>query len=118
MAKPDTSAVGMPERSMNHQWQGDVIYCFHRRALPDNADWDAFLDTVAHNVRPNDKVRVLVNTEAAGPNAAQRQRMNELMNGLGSKLRVAVLTESVLARGIIQALSWMKPMVTTPTSWK
>ena len=107
MGRPDAAAVQRPHRTMSHQWHNAVIYVAHSSETPVNEDWDAFLDAVATYERSNGRVRFLVNTEMAGPNAAQRRKLNDLMNRLGSKLRVAVLSESMVVRGIIQALSWM-----------
>lgn len=71
-----------------------------------DSDWNIFLDAcdwaMSHN---NGKIRVLVVTEGAGPNAKQRQLSLD-RGWRGNRSPVAVVTDSQLARGIITVFAW------------
>jgi hypothetical protein len=49
--------------------------------------------------------RFLVETRGGGPDAKQRKVLAEAMKG--EDTRVAVMTDSLLARGILTALAWL-----------
>lgn len=49
--------------------------------------------------------RFLVETRGGGPDAKQRKALAELMRH--EDTRVAVLTDSIIARGILTALAWL-----------
>jgi hypothetical protein len=71
-----------------------------------DAEWIALLDGLqdamtAHNRR----VRVLVFTEGAGPNAVQRKLSIE-KGWENNQSPIAVVTKSMMVRGILTAFSW------------
>jgi stage II sporulation SpoAA-like protein len=71
-----------------------------------DSDWSDFLDACDLAMSQNNgKIRVLVVTEGAGPNAKQRQLSLE-RGWRGNRSPVAVVTDSQLARGIITVFAW------------
>lgn len=75
----------------------------HSEAAPDPAEWDVYAARL-HELHGADRVtRVLVFGEGPGPTASQRQKLHYKN---GKPVKVAVLTHSLLSRGIVTALSW------------
>jgi hypothetical protein len=73
----------------------------HAPEPPTDAEWDAYVDVLM--AQPFDGL--VVWTDGVGPNAGQRKR---LLARLGTREQLtAVITSSILARGIVTALSWV-----------
>lgn len=73
---------------------------------PSEKDWSEYLDYVAKSRGPNGTVtRTLVYSRGGIPSATQRKKLNELTAGL--VMKVAVLTDSSLACGVVRVLNWM-----------
>jgi len=75
---------------------------------PSDGEWDAYLDVLQHWGRPGEQ-RVLVVTLGGGPTTMQRARLMEMVrrNQLPEHAgRSAVVTSSLIARGIATAVSW------------
>jgi hypothetical protein len=63
----------------------------------------------------------LVFAEGRGPTPKQRKISNAIYgDGTGYQLRVAVVTESLMVRGAVTALSWFNPRIDAfkPTDWR
>ena len=80
-----------------------VLVAVHSANAPSDEEWAEYL---AFCMRlPSTCWRTLAVTEGGGPNAKQRRRMQEeyLRN---HRMRVAVVTDAFVVRGIVTALSW------------
>src|SRR5687767_2722084 len=88
-------------RSVQAKFAQGVLYVRHREQAPTDEDWQALLDEIARNVERDGSLRILVRTENAGPNVVQRSKLNELITAKHISLRIAVLSTSMLVRGII-----------------
>ena len=97
-------------RTMNHRLVADVLFVRHRELTVSDADWQDMLDEIASSLQPQTTLRTLVKTDNAGPNAIQRNRLNQLVSSKHGTLRVAVMSSSVLVRGIVTAFSWMRSL--------
>lgn len=73
-------------------------------------EWRDYIQFLKANLTPGMQPRCIVVSEGGGPNSAQRQQLNEIIEPYRSVLKVAVLTRSPLARGIVTALSWFNPV--------
>lgn len=75
---------------------------------PSDTDWDAYLAFVKENLGGRKAPVTLVSSKGGGPTPAQRQRLNDLTKSVNVEktLKVAVLTQSPVVRGIATALSW------------
>lgn len=71
--------------------------------IPDS-EWDRFLGRASDVLDAHGSVNFLVRTDGAGPNGLQRGRLEALV--AKGTLRIAVLTKSRIARGIVTAISW------------
>ncbi len=85
---------------------GDTLFlCYTHRDGPSDRDWAAWLDRLA--IDDFDKLLVSSPVEA-GPNTRQRRGVGEYWKGSArSRLRIARLTASPVARGAFTALSWL-----------
>ncbi len=92
-------------------------YTIHKRVFlvmntkdnPSDAEWGEYVDFTIKNLAHFSSTMII--TEGGGPNTMQRGMMNDLLEAKGFKQKVAVVTLSRLARGIVTALSWFNPNV-------
>jgi hypothetical protein len=77
----------------------------HSEKPPVDAEWDEYLKFLVESKHPS--ARLLVLTQGGGPSAAQRGRLRTVLEHYPKKkLPTAILTGSVVARGIVTAISW------------
>jgi hypothetical protein len=96
-----------------------LVILVHGPVAPSNADWEAYLDALAALKSKTDTIEdagLLVVTDGANPSASQREAMN---TRFPIKIRVAVVTASVVARGAVTIVSWFNPLIRafTPTEF-
>ncbi len=83
--------------------RGVVLLVHSARAMGD-AEWDRVVDAMWEAARVAGKVGVLVYTPGPAPNANQRLRITEVSSKY--PMRVAVCTESRIARAVAAAIDW------------
>ena len=93
---------------MNHRMTPSMLYIRHRAQQVSDREWKEMLDDLGEYLSSNKVLRTLVKTDNAGPNPKQRNALNELMLLKGASSRTAVMSTSILVRGIVTALSWMR----------
>lgn len=87
------------KKTMAHTMVGDIQVIVHREEPPSNEEWDTCLEETRRNA---ERVRgLLVFTLGGGPSALQRKKAREITNGVD--LKAAILTSSVVVRGIVTA---------------
>jgi hypothetical protein len=87
---------------------GNCLMLVHPEIPPSDQDWDKYLEFL--DQQRSDKVRLVVSTRGGGPSAAQRGRLRDVVNRYPTKiLPTAILTASVVARGVMTAISWFIP---------
>lgn len=84
------------------------------QANPRDAEWAEWVEFVTVNSTPGMKPRIVVVTEGGAPSAAQRAALSDVTEAYKSEVKVAVLTESTMARGALTALSWFAANVYRP----
>jgi len=92
-------------------------YTIHKRLFlvmntkdnPGDEEWGEYVDFAIKNQAHISSTMII--TEGGGPNTMQRGMMNDRLEAKGLKQKVAVVTLSRLARGIVTALSWFNPNV-------
>jgi len=82
---------------------GQLVVLRENDSTPLDAEWDAFLKILADNWDKFDRLKILVVTDGGGPNAAQRKRLETVLNG--KPIRVAVVTDSAKSRFIASMIS-------------
>jgi hypothetical protein len=85
-------------------WGHDRLYLsVLQGAAPTDPEWDRWITMSLARVGLDQ--RVIVESHNSGPNATQRKSLADAMRN--EDVRVAVLTESTLVRGIVTALAWL-----------
>lgn len=74
---------------------------------PSEADWDAYVAFLTENFDETSPTKVVVYTRSPPPSALQRRKLMDAVKPLAKRLRVAILTDSNLVRGVVTALSWV-----------
>ena len=87
--------------SMVFERAGGTMVVAHGPANPSDAVWDAYVATMAE--LRSQVGRALVFTAGGSPNAKQRANLGQH----AGKIRAAILTDSIVARGVVTALSWL-----------
>jgi len=98
---------GVNMANMLHKtMEGDVVLAVHNQLAPSDAEWAAFIADIATIAEQKgiDKIRHLIITEGGSPSSAQRKQINDAL--AGQSTRVAVVTDSRLARMATTAISW------------
>ncbi len=81
------------------------LYISSKRPQIDS-DWAQYIDWLKTTLRPGMSITCVVYERGAGPNAAQRKQLGDVTAPVN--LKVAVITPSTAARGVVTALSWFK----------
>jgi hypothetical protein len=88
---------------MTWEMVGHVQVVVHTEEPPSDEEWRAYLDGVA---KIEASVRAFyVRTDGGGPNALQRELLTKFFE-TRSMPPVAIVTPSVMVRGIMTALNW------------
>lgn len=101
-----------------------VVVMAHNRAQISDAEWETGYLAAIREVRDSagkDTASNLVFAEGQGPNAKQRATGNAIFDAKdGYRFRVAVVTDSILVRGVVTTLSWFNPLISAygPTDWE
>lgn len=91
------------KRTFLYEVEADVFLCAHSDEPPTVEEWDEMVAFIAGLRR--ESLDVLVVTDTVGPNARQRSALTALPGA--RNLRQAVITPSVVVRGMATALAWM-----------
>lgn len=96
-------------RAMAHTlWNGSHIVLVNGPAPPADDEWKAYVRDVERWLP--DLVGTLIVTDGGGPTSAQRRELKEVFAHHGrASVRTAVLSSSLMARGIVNALNLFNP---------
>jgi hypothetical protein len=96
----------MKPTTMRWAVNGDLVLLVEGAEGHSDVEWKTFVDVMAACMKLHDgRIRTLVLTDGAGPNAGQRQ-MAIKAGWENNKSPVAVVSKSMLVRGIITAFGW------------
>ena len=85
-------------------WCCERLYiAVHDSKPPTEEEWERWLDLC--RLREGRDMRCLVDTRGGGPDPRQRKQLAEVLQKLDG--RSAIVTDSLLVRGIITALAWL-----------
>jgi len=84
--------------------QGRVLLGVHHESPPTDEEWARW---IALALDPSaDGVRTIVESSGnSGPNAKQRRALADALGG--ADIRSAILTDSLVVRGIVTAIAWL-----------
>jgi hypothetical protein len=108
---------------MAYRRLGWHLIVVHGADAPTKEEWTNYLATTRQlDVEKQGQMHqlsALVFTDGGGPNSTQRVELNRVIGG--REARTAIVTDSVVVRGIVGALSLFNPKglaVYPPKSWK
>jgi hypothetical protein len=110
---PDFCPPIAPVKNSASKLVHNVGICIHNLRNPNKEEWDAFLAvTMAGRRAAGDDLssfKQLVFTDGGGPNAAQRKAATDIVRDAknGVELKIAVVSRSLVARGIVTAFRWL-----------
>lgn len=86
-----------------------IVCALHSKRSPSDAEWDEYLGHV-RDARELTRggisaVNAVVVTDGGAPDAAQRKRLADVVRGW--EPLAAVISESLLVRGVVTALAWL-----------
>jgi hypothetical protein len=88
-----------------------ILVVVNADVSPSDEDYDAYVEFIAKEM-PKTVSRCLVVSAGGAPNARQRERSNQMLRERGlSQAKVAVVTNSLMVRGVVTALSWFNPQM-------
>lgn len=87
---------------------GRLCVTVHTEAVPAEPEWVDYMKGVRREV-PMAEQKVLVVSAGGGPNGKQRKMMTDALEG--TRVPVAILTDSWLMRSAGIAVSWFNPML-------
>jgi hypothetical protein len=92
-------------RNIAVEMVGHTLVVVHGVRHPSDGDWAIYLDTLRQNWA---EIRAqLIVTDGGSPTSAQRKASLEIAAGQWDRTPpTAVVTSSILARGVVTALSW------------
>lgn len=82
-----------------------LMILVHGEKAPSREEWDPYAAMCHEKFYKNEMSRVFVFGEGPGPSAAQREKLRHQPRKEWP-LQTAVITHSLVARGIVTALSW------------
>jgi hypothetical protein len=91
--------------TLGYSYVHDTFVYVGADVAPAEVDWAAYLHFIEQR-KISGLNRCLVYSTSA-PNAGQRRALHETTSGMN--LKIAVLSDSVVARGAVTTLSWMSP---------
>lgn len=99
------------QKSLGFGQGGNCFLYASAKVAPTTADWAEYIAWFTRVLAAaggppmvSGALTVLVYERASGPNAAQRKQLNDLVARY--PIRVAVVTNSAIARGVLTAMSW------------
>jgi hypothetical protein len=72
-------------------------------------EWQAYCRDIAHNMAADVAPRALVFSEGGAPDPRQGRQLQAATANVRDKVRVALITGSILARGILNAYALIEP---------
>ena len=99
-------------KTMAFAYVDGVLLAVHPAANPSEPEWEAYIRFCEQ--LPKTCRRTLAVTAGGGPNAVQRKLLQErylraFVNDKMNPMKVAVVTNSSIVRGIVTALNWFNP---------
>ena len=93
-------------RTMAWRVEGRLNVVVHGPKSPTNLEWARYLADL--RVLKGTNFRAIVFSHGGGPDGAQRRQLTAAFDN-ELKVPVALLTESILVRGVVGALRWFNP---------
>ena len=92
---------------------GQVHGCFvlaHATEAPTEPEWDRYIEQMRAYIPQVPRLRILVVTEGGTPSPKQRQALDVVSKPVMNKSKIAVVTRSTFARGVVNAFALLYPV--------
>lgn len=86
---------------------GDLMIMVHTARPPSASEWADYISAVASH--DPTKMRTLCFTDGGAPNSPQRKEVTATLGGHAS--RGAIVSASMMVRGVVTALAWFNPLI-------
>lgn len=100
-------------RTMATRTWEDLLISLHTTQPPDEEGWREYSQQLLALIlqAPDDssKGRRIVFTDGGSPNLVQRAEINKILSGRAMK--VAIISSSPAAQGVVTALNWYNPLI-------
>ncbi len=83
---------------------GSLILYVNGDQAPDRGEWKAYVEFIAERTKLHSKARLLVVAGSGAPDAVQRKQIADAVTT--KQVRSAVVSDSMVARGIVTAFRW------------
>lgn len=97
------------QRTMAFARRRDYAVLVHSTRAPSDAEWGVYLQALDGWL--SEIQGILVVSDGGGPTSAQRRSLKELSEKTSREAQVAMLSPSMLARGIVLAISLFYPHI-------
>ena len=87
---------------------GCLLVC-QAAATARSDEWARYLEAVARYLKTNTKPRLLVLTAGGAPTPEQRRNIDLLLDPHRARMKVAIVTDSTFARGVVKAIRLVYP---------
>lgn len=87
---------------------GCIVTCQGREAVS-NEEWNQWVEAVARYVKTTTTPRLLVFTLGGAPSPEQRKRFDQTIDPYVARIKVAIVTDSTFARGVVKAIRIFSP---------
>jgi hypothetical protein len=87
---------------------GCIIVCQGKEAAS-SEESDRQLEALARYAEVTTKPRVLVISSGGAPTPEQRKELDQVIHPLRERIRIAVVTDSTFARGVVKAIRLLYP---------
>ena len=87
---------------------GCIIVC-QGKETASSEEVDPYLEAMVRYVEATTKPRVLVITAGGAPTPEQRKKLDRVIDPIREKIRIAVVTDSTFARGVVKAIRLLYP---------
>ena len=91
----------------------DVLLFLHTARSPERAGWDQVMTLIRAYADTGDlrRLGIFAVTDGGGPDSVMRAEVMKFYEQRGHSVKTAVVTTSVVGRGIVTAISWFNPYI-------
>jgi hypothetical protein len=99
--------AAMPQMACEYDADRQLFVVLHTANPPSTTEWAGYMDVFRRLDHRQSKQ--LIFTDGGSPNAQQRQEVNDVLKGRTTT--AAVISSSMMVRGVVNALVWFNPRV-------
>ena len=90
--------------TLSYDALGSLVLFVNGERAPDREEWKTYVAFLKERAAEHATVRLVVVSGSAGPDSVQRQQLADSVSA--KQLRTAVVSDSVVARGVVTAFRW------------